>query len=186
MRCADPWTRTGAAAPFANGSKLFAPAARCCRKARRNQKKRSAGLGHGERARSTVVRVVLDASVVVRALVSADSAAAEWVERLGDEETDASEPDLLFVEVAQALLGYSRSALLAADVARSHLEFVTLLPLTVWPSTELAAAAFDLALAGNLSVYDACYAALAEAEDAVLVTADRRLASAAEHVELLS
>jgi predicted nucleic acid-binding protein len=131
------------------------------------------------------VRVVLDASVVVRALVSADSAAAQWVERLGDEDTVASEPDLLFVEVAQALLGYSRSGLLAADVARSHLEFVTLLPLTVWPSQELMAAAFDVALAGSLSVYDACYAALAEAEDAVLVTADRRLASAAEHAELL-
>jgi predicted nucleic acid-binding protein len=132
------------------------------------------------------VRVVLDASVVVRALVSANSAAAEWVERLGDEDTVASEPDLLFVEVAQALLGYSRSGLLAADVARSHLEFVRLLPLTVWPSQELTTAAFDVALARSLSVYDACYAALAEAEDAVLVTADRRLASAVKRVELLT
>jgi predicted nucleic acid-binding protein len=132
------------------------------------------------------VRVVLDASVVVRALIGADSAAAQWVARLGDEETVAAEPDLLFVEVAQALLGYSRSGLLAADVAHSHLEFVATLPLTVWPSQELASAAFEVALARNLSVYDACYAALAEAEDAVLVTADRRLAAAAERVELLS
>jgi predicted nucleic acid-binding protein len=132
------------------------------------------------------VRVVLDASVVVRALVGADSAAAEWVAGLGDEETVASEPDLLFVEVAQALLEYSRSGWLPANVARSHLELVTLLPLTVWPSHELAAVALDVALARNLSVYDACYAALAEAEDAVLVTADRRLASAAQRVELLT
>jgi predicted nucleic acid-binding protein len=186
MRWADPWTRTGAAALFACGLKLFAPADPCFQKARRNRKKRSAGLGHDEQASSTVVRVVLDASVVVRALVSADSAAAEWVERLGDEDTVASEPDLLFVEAAQTLLGYSRSGLLAPDVARLHLEFVTSLPLFVWPSQELAGAAFDVALTRDLSISDACYAALAEAEDAVLVTADRRLASAVERVELLT
>jgi hypothetical protein len=39
MRWADPWTRTGAAALFANGLKLSAPAARCFGKAHRNQKK---------------------------------------------------------------------------------------------------------------------------------------------------
>jgi predicted nucleic acid-binding protein len=108
------------------------------------------------------------------------------VARLGDEETVASEPDLLFVEVAQALLGYSRSGRLPAEVARSHLELVELLPLSVWPSRELVPAAFDVALARNLSIYDACYAARAEAEDALLVTADRRLASAAARVELLT
>jgi predicted nucleic acid-binding protein len=41
------------------------------------------------------------------------------------------------------------------------------------------------ALSSELSVYDACYAVLAEAEDAVLVTADRRLAAAVTEAELL-
>lgn len=41
------------------------------------------------------------------------------------------------------------------------------------------------ALARGLSVYDACYAVLAEAEDAVLVTADRRLAEAVTRAELI-
>jgi predicted nucleic acid-binding protein len=37
----------------------------------------------------------------------------------------------------------------------------------------------------ELSIYDACYAVLAEGEDAVLVTADRRLAAAATRAELV-
>ena len=49
----------------------------------------------------------------------------------------------------------------------------------------LAEPAVGFAISQGLSVYDACYAVLAEAEDAVLVTADRRLAAAATRAELV-
>ena len=47
-------------------------------------------------------------------------------------------------------------------------------------------AALPKARVTDLSVYDACYVVLAEAADAVLVTADRRLAEAYDRVELLA
>jgi predicted nucleic acid-binding protein len=49
-------------------------------------------------------------------------------------------------------------------------------PVAVYPTAPLLRRAWELR--GNLTAYDACYAALAEAADAPLVTADRRLANA--------
>jgi predicted nucleic acid-binding protein len=51
---------------------------------------------------------------------------------------------------------------------------------------ELAAGSLAVALERGLSVYDACYAVVAEVEKAVLVTADRRLAEGARSPELLA
>jgi predicted nucleic acid-binding protein len=50
----------------------------------------------------------------------------------------------------------------------------------------LAIAALPRALASGLSGYDALYLVLAEAADATLVTADRRLAAAASRAELIA
>jgi predicted nucleic acid-binding protein len=50
----------------------------------------------------------------------------------------------------------------------------------------LAPAALSAAIGLELSAYDAAYAALAEALDTVLVTADRRLAGAVPRAELVS
>ena len=52
-------------------------------------------------------------------------------------------------------------------------------------SEALALDALSLAVDRGVSGYDAMYLALAEATDAVLVTADRRLAAAATRSELL-
>ena len=71
------------------------------------------------------------------------------------------------------------------DDARSVLEVVTLLPLAVISLPLLVRAALEFALARGLTAYDACYAALAEASDAVLVTADAQLAAAVPRSELL-
>ena len=106
--------------------------------------------------------------------------------RLDDRETAASAPDLLFAEVAQAFLRYVRAGLLGIDVARDNVEVVCALPLQVWPVQQLAHAALEVAYERQLSADDACYVALAHAEDAVLVTADERLAAAADRAELVA
>ena len=106
--------------------------------------------------------------------------------RLDDGKHVASAPDLLFAEVTQAFLGYVRAGLFAVDVARDHVEFACALPLNVWPVQRLARAALEVAHERRLSTYDACYVVLAEAEDAVLVTADRRLAGAVDRSELVA
>jgi predicted nucleic acid-binding protein len=131
------------------------------------------------------VHAVLDANVVVRALVDKDAKPADWVARVEDAGFVASAPDLIFAEVGQALLGYVKHGDLTMDETRELLDFVCALPLHVRPTQELVRTAFDVARERELSIYDACYAVLAEAEDAVLVTADRRLAAAATRAELV-
>ena len=131
------------------------------------------------------MRAVLDANVVVRSLFDADGEAAAWLARVGDDAFVASVPDLIFAEVGQALIGYVRRGELSVENARDHVDLVSALPLGVWPTQELVPGAIGVASETGLSVYDACYAVLAEAEDAVLVTADRRLAESVPRAELV-
>lgn len=132
------------------------------------------------------MRAVLDANVIVRGLIARRPNARRWLERVAQREVAAVVPDLVFVEVAQAFAGYVRAGDLTLPTAIRRLEFVRAFPFEVRPLDVLAPAALAVALECGLSVYDACYACLAEAEDAVLVTADQRLAQAVERSELLS
>ena len=131
------------------------------------------------------MRAVLDANVVVRALLEEDDGPAGWLARVDDITFRASAPELIFAEVGQALLGYLKSGLLSSETAREHLDFLRALPLDVRLTRDLVAAAVPVAWERKLSVYDACYAVLAEAEDAVLVTGDKRLADAVKRAELV-
>lgn len=94
-------------------------------------------------------------------------------------------PSLVFAEVSNALAGYIRSGRLAQGAADARLQFVLRLPNTVVDVAELSSAGLAVAVARGLSVYDACYVVLAEGQDGVLVTADRRLAAAVSRSELL-
>jgi predicted nucleic acid-binding protein len=130
------------------------------------------------------LRAIFDASVFVRALADREPAAADWLGRALDD-VEVSVPSLVFAEVGNALTGYVRRARLPAKGALDRLEFTLRVPRRVIEVGELAPAAFGLAISRGLSVYDACYAVLAEAEDAVLVTADRHLAAAVTRAELV-
>ena len=59
------------------------------------------------------------------------------------------------------------------------------LPIASEPTEVLALGALPRALAAGMSGYDALYLVLADATDATLVTADRRLAEAASRAELI-
>lgn len=126
--------------------------------------------------------IVVDASVVVRALLAADGHGARAT--LSGHELVA--PDILDVEVASALRGHwlarrlddERLARAAGDLAR--------LPVDRFPSHRLVSSA--LRLRANLTAYDATYVALAELLSVTLVTQDRRIASAPGvrcHVDVL-
>jgi predicted nucleic acid-binding protein len=130
------------------------------------------------------LQAIFDASVFVRALADVEPASARWVEKALDE-IEVSVPSLVFAEVGNALAGYVRAARLPAKGAFERLEFTLRVPQRVVEFSQLAPAAFGFSLERGLSVYDACYAVLAEAEGAVLVTADRRLAAAVTRAELV-
>lgn len=135
--------------------------------------------------RSKRLSAVLDASAAVRALADRDSHALGWFIALENAGVRAVVPDLFFVEVANSFARLIRAAQLKHEDAHAHLELLRLLPLDVRPLGELAAPATAMALARSLTVYDACYALLAEVEGAVLVTADRALAGAVARSELV-
>jgi predicted nucleic acid-binding protein len=129
---------------------------------------------------------VLDASVLVRATVAADRDARDWLRAVELGEVAGLVPDLLWIEYANALLGYIRGGFVAAPDAAELLSAVELLPVTTYPDSQLGSAALAIAVERGLTVYDAAYVALAEASEATLVTADRRLAEAYRLVELLA
>jgi predicted nucleic acid-binding protein len=120
----------------------------------------------------------------VRGLVGSDEAAAR-TRQLAHGRIPAAAPDLIYAEVVNALVQYVRTGRLSEDAARSALDYVTALPFEPRRCEDLAGDALAIAVDRGVSGYDAMYLALAEATDAVLVTADRRLAAAAEHAELL-
>jgi predicted nucleic acid-binding protein len=119
---------------------------------------------------------VVDASVIAELLLGLPLAPA--VERhVFEAEAGAAAPDLLNAEILHVLRRYEQRGVI--DAQRSHAAIADLadLPVTRYPTMALLERAW--ALRQNLTAYDAMYAALAEALDAPLVTADGRLAAAA-------
>jgi predicted nucleic acid-binding protein len=131
------------------------------------------------------VYAVFDASVFLRTLLEREASAVEWVRRAMRREISVAVPDLIFAEVGNVLSRYTRDATLSLDGALRRISLVLRIPLEVRELRILIAPAVGVASSRGLSVYDACYAVLAEAQDAVLVTADRRLAAAVARAELV-
>jgi predicted nucleic acid-binding protein len=94
-------------------------------------------------------------------------------------------PDLVYGEVANALLRYVRVRRLAAEDADDAMRLILEVPVRVISLRSLAVDALTLAREIGLSAYDATYVLLAEATGATLVTADRRLAAAVGRVALI-
>jgi predicted nucleic acid-binding protein len=120
-----------------------------------------------------VKSIVIDASVVIKWFVPEihAEAAARWL----SSGHPLLAPDLLFAEAGNIVWKKTiRDGLSEAD-ARRVMRALGKVRLRTVSTRELAEAALDLALALRCSVYDALYVALAIAEDALLVTADRKL-----------
>jgi predicted nucleic acid-binding protein len=117
---------------------------------------------------------VVDASVAVAVLIAPNAEIETLVPMLG--ESHLAAPGYLPVEVDSALRGLERGGRLSAAQALVARERFAELTIDLWPWEPLADRAWELR--ANLPTYDAGYAALAERIDAVLVTADARLAGA--------
>jgi predicted nucleic acid-binding protein len=129
---------------------------------------------------------VFDASALIRGVLGEDdSAGAAWIGEIVTGRVRGLVPELAFVEVANALAVSVRGRDVRADHAHGALSRVLGLPLDVVRLDVLVREALRRALASRMSVYDACYLVAADAFDAVLVTADRRLARAAGRSALL-
>ena len=119
--------------------------------------------------------IVLDASAAIEWALNTPLG-ARVATRIGHPDLTLHAPHLIDLEVAQVLRRIERSGAVARAVtSRALADFAAL---------EVARYGHDVlldrvwALRGNLSAYDAAYAALAEALDVPLVTTDARLAAA--------
>ena len=119
--------------------------------------------------------IVVDASVIAN-VVGDDEAAGQLARARFAAASAASAPELVDVETVSVL----RRRWLAGDLSderfRGAVDDLLALPITRFPVGPLMVRAFELR--ANITAYDACYVALAEALDCPLITSDRRLANA--------
>jgi predicted nucleic acid-binding protein len=123
---------------------------------------------------STTIVLVVDASVIAPVVADGGPDGDALRNRLRGE--TIAGPDLLRIEVMSVIRRQASTATLSDAQASRAVEDLLELPVAVYPVTPLLGRVW--ALRGNLSTYDACYVALAEALGCPLVTADRRLANA--------
>lgn len=119
--------------------------------------------------------IVVDASVVVAALISSGGAGALARERLR-RDPDLHVPHLLDVEVTAALRRRVRIGQTDVSVATQAVADLSDLAATRWDHEPLLTRVW--ALRENVTPYDAVYVVLAEMLEASLVTSDLRLSRA--------
>jgi predicted nucleic acid-binding protein len=118
--------------------------------------------------------IVVDASVLVMAVIDSEGAGVRARQRMAGERLHA--PHLIDLEVASALRKLVTRRTIRVAAATSAIVELTRLPLRRMPHVRLLPRCWELRQ--NLSIYGACYVALAEALQLPLLTADRRLARA--------
>ena len=117
---------------------------------------------------------VVDASVLIPALTDEGSKARLAAGLIVADDFVA--PELIDLEVAQALRRLARSRVITGERAASALNDLAHIPLVRAPHLPLVDRVWEHR--NNLSAYDAAYVALAEELETTLLTGDRRLASA--------
>ena len=132
-------------------------------------------------------RYVVDANVVIKLFVDEDlsETARTLLGRMGNPEPDEFyAPDLLFAECGNVLWKYVRFHGYDPQLARENLSDLTDLALQIVPTAELVSDAFELGNLYGITVYDACYFALAQRLTLPLVTADEKLVKHLERTKL--
>jgi predicted nucleic acid-binding protein len=132
------------------------------------------------------LRAVFDASLLLRAALDEHEAAREWTDRAERGEIEAFAPGVVWAEVLHVLVRYVRAGHLSLAEANERLVSLLELRVRIEHVEALAPAALARAVSSTLSGYDALYVVLADASDAILVTADRRLADEASKAELIA
>jgi predicted nucleic acid-binding protein len=128
--------------------------------------------------------VVIDASAFLRA-AGGHAEALSWFEEIEGRAVSARAPDLLYAEIANAVLTRVRQGGVELEDAHAMIDIATRLPVRVTSLRDLAPSALKVAKERGLSAYDACYLVLAEQTRATFLTADRAAAAAAADSILL-
>jgi predicted nucleic acid-binding protein len=125
----------------------------------------------------TPALIVLDASAAIDLLVGGP--AGRWVEGELIRNEAAAAPELIDLEVVNALRRQTRVGRIPEETADAALKALPELRISRWSHVPLVPRIW--ALRAQLTPYDAAYVALAEQLDAELVTTDDRLARSHGH-----
>jgi predicted nucleic acid-binding protein len=128
-------------------------------------------------ARSPRSTAVLDASVAVKWVMAEEHAEAALL--LLESGIGLAAPAHWLGEAVNAIWAATRRGDLTEDEARERAATLAEAPIAAVPLGQLAPAAMTIALRLAITIYDSLYLALAERQDATLVTDDRRLLQAA-------
>ncbi len=118
--------------------------------------------------------LVVDASVLAPVVADGGSDGRRFRERLRRE--TVAGPDLVRIEVVSVLRRHAGRGHLTPQQADAAIDDLLAFPIAVYPTAVLLPRTWELR--SNVTSYDGCYVALAEALGVPLVTADRRLADA--------
>lgn len=118
-------------------------------------------------------RFVVDASVAVKWYLPEQH--GDCATRLCRSGTVLEAPDLLHSEIGNALWKRIRRKELTRDQAGEIIIALSRMPIEMYPSRLLSAAALQIACEMDLTVYDGLYIATAMLTGSRLVTADRRV-----------
>ena len=118
--------------------------------------------------------LVVDASVIAPAVADGGPDGDLCRERIAGQSLAA--PDLLRIEVLSVIRRHVSAGQLSIAQASNALDDLMNLPITVYPTAALLRRSWELR--ANVTAYDACYVALAEALGFALLTSDDRLANA--------
>lgn len=118
--------------------------------------------------------LVVDASVIAPAIADGGRDGEACRSRIKGQVLAA--PDLLRLETMSVLRRQLANGSLTPEQATNALDDLLNLPLVVYPTAPLLRRGWEVR--DNVTAYDACYVALAEALDCTLLTADIRLANA--------
>lgn len=119
--------------------------------------------------------IVIDASVLANALGD-DEEAGQHARDLLQQHRELAAPDLVDVETTAVLRRRWLAGTVTDDRFEKAVDDLADIPVARFPTLALMHRVFELR--ANVTAYDACYVALAEALDWPLYTVDRRLAHA--------
>jgi len=131
--------------------------------------------------------IVLDTSALMRLFIP-DGAIPDGLDQLildaEKDEVDLLAPSLIIIESAQVLFKKWNQELLTKAEAESLFGDIQSLPIRLFEPAEFIKSALSIAIAQNITVYDALFISIAQYYSATLITVDNKLKKTAIKLKL--
>ena len=123
------------------------------------------------------MNLIIDASVLIKFFVPEvlSSKAEQLLARVEEGSVKLFAPDLIYAEAGNTLWKKHRLKELAQSEVGKIIDLIISIPLKVEPSKTLFPLAIDIAIAYEVTVYDALYLSMAKVYETQMITADRKL-----------